>query len=357
MQFWQDFLSPLQDSIGHWIAIETLASIVSFVFFFVLLTGIKLLITALLRKRRFKQKDFVLAIFRWIYILVLFLLLTAHFSDLETLKRTVFSLGTADISVLLLGTALFIFILFFRLSRLIQKHILPTAYERYKVEAGTQFTLSSIFHYVILVFAILITLNAMGITITSLTVFAGIFGVGIGFGMQNIVSNFISGIILLFERPIKVGDIVELDGVIGEVMEIKIRSTIVKSLNNEHLIVPNSFFLEQKITNRSYDDLKMRTTLEVGVSYSSDVRLVEQLLLQAVSNILDKTGFILDQPEPFVRFTAFGDSSLNFKLYVWIDTPNNVYVVKSELHYEILKLFRENSIEIPFPQRDLHMKG
>ena len=175
--------------------------------------------------------------------------------------------------------------------------------------------------------------------------------------MQNIASNFISGLIILFERPIKVGDRVIVDDIIGDVDEIKMRATIVKTLDNERIIIPNSFFLEEKVINRSYSDTRLRLVIPVGVSYESDVEHVEQLLLHSVEAISQQWPTILKTPKPSVHFVSFGDSSLDFKLFVWINNPIYEFRIKSDLHFMILKQFRQHQIEIPFPQRDIHMRS
>ena len=353
----QNLRDILDKAFGSVIAADTLVSIISFALTFIILTGILVFLFHYLHKKETKAETLLKTLFGGLYWILVFILILVHFSDFALLNRVLFTLGDSEISLFLLLLVVFIVIFALKLSAFIRTYILPATFNKYQLDVGTQFTYSSIFHYVVLLIAILISLNTLGINMTSLTIFAGVIGVGIGFGMQNIISNFISGIILLFERPIKVGDHVILDGIIGDIVEIKSRATIVRSIDNEHIIVPNSYFLEERITNRSYGDLKTRITVDVGVSYTSDAKLVEKLLLRSVQTISDKTGYVLETPEPLVRFVEFGDSSLNFKLFVWVDTPANIFLVRSELHYEILEQFRENAVEIPFPQRDIHMKS
>lgn len=276
------------------------------------------------------------------------------FFDSEFLYGILFTIGNSDISLFLLLIVTFIIVFAYKLSSFLRKTIFPNIYKKYRLDKPTQLTFNSIFHYSIVVIVFFVSLSTMGIDLSSLTVFAGLFGVGIGFGMQNVISNFISGIILLFERPIKVGDRVVINDVIGDVLKIKIRATIIKTLENEHMIIPNSFFLQEQVINRSYGDLRVRKSVDVGVSYKSDVRLVERLILEAADVVAEEMGIILKDPKPFVRFMAFGDSSLDFKLFIWIDRPENEFPAKSELHFKIIELFRKNNVEIPFPQRDVH---
>ena len=181
----------------------------------------------------------------------------------------------------------------------------------------------------------------------------GFLSVGIGFGLRNITSNFISGVIMLFERPIKVGDRVTVEGFEGIVTDIKIRATTVQTLGERTLIIPNSYFIESHVLNWSHLDNRVRVDIPVGVSYSSDVDLVEKTIME----IAYKNEYVLNDPEPSVLFLNFGDSSLDFKLYAWVKSHTVYYSALSTLHFEIIKRFKELDIEIPFPQRDLHLRS
>ena len=192
-----------------------------------------------------------------------------------------------------------------------------------------------------------------GIDLTALAAVSAVLMVGIGFGLQNITSNFISGLFLLFERPVQVGDYVEVSGVQGCVRSIRARSTMVETLDSVSIIVPNSNFIAQNVTNWSYQDAKVRIHISVGVSYSSDVDLVGETLLRVGKSHPE----VLQNPDPSVQFLEFGDSSLNFDLLVWIDAPSRQYFVRSDLNFAIVNAFREEGITIPFPQRDLHLRS
>ncbi len=188
---------------------------------------------------------------------------------------------------------------------------------------------------------------------TALAAVSAVLMVGIGFGLQNITNNFISGLILLFERPVQVGDYVEVSGVQGCVRSIRARSTMVETLDSVSIIVPNSNFIGQNVTNWSYKDAKVRIHISVGVSYSSDMDLVGESLLWVGKSHPE----VLQNPEPRIQFLEFGDSSLNFDLLVWIDDPSRQYFVRSDLNFAIVNAFREEGITIPFPQRDLHLRS
>ena len=304
-----------------------------------------------------KSKAIVFAVVNWLTLFILILYTVNYFSESSWLFEPFFSSGNFSISVFLLAVAIFIITLAIRISTLSKMYILPSIYDKYNLEKSIRFTFNSVFQYLVLLIAIISALSTLGIQLSSLTVFASVLGVGIGFGMQNIASNFISGLIILFERPIKVGDRVIVDDIIGDIDEIKMRATIVKTLNNERIIIPNSFFLEEKVINRSYSDTRLRLVIPIGVSYESNVEKVQDLLLHSVTDVGQNWPAILKTPKPSVHFVNFGDSSLDFKLFVWINNPMDEFRIKSDLHFMILKKFREHNIEIPFPQRDIHMRS
>ena len=170
--------------------------------------------------------------------------------------------------------------------------------------------------------------------------------------MQSITANIVSGVVILFERPVKVGDMVMLKDTIGEVIKINLRASIVRTIFNEHLIVPNSEFINQVVENMSYGDLKLRISVKVGVSYGTDADLVRDTLIEAAL----ATETVLNDPPPEVLFKEFGNSSLDFELFVWISNPQYKFKVGSDLHFIILKRFNQLGIKIPFPQRDIYVK-
>ncbi|MBF0449764.1 MAG: mechanosensitive ion channel [Candidatus Magnetomorum sp.] len=215
---------------------------------------------------------------------------------------------------------------------------------------GIQDTISTITAYSFWVFGIIIALNAVGISTTSLTVAFGALGIGLGFGLQNIFNNFISGLILLFERPIQVGDWVEINGTWGSVQKINVRSTIVQSVDNAALIIPNSEFISNRLINWSFKDPKIRRALDIGVAYGSDIKKVKEILL----DIADKHPRVYRIPAPEVVFSDFGDSALLFQLRIWVHVDFSIST-RTDIRFEIDRRFRENNITIPFPQRDVHI--
>ncbi|EMS80254.1 mechanosensitive ion channel family protein [Desulfotignum phosphitoxidans] len=221
------------------------------------------------------------------------------------------------------------------------------------LSTGARESILTLSGYVVWALGILLSLTAFGLNTTSLAVVFGALSIGLGFGLQNIFNNFISGLILLFERPIQVGDVVEVGGTWGEVLKINVRSTLVQTYDNSTLIIPNSEFISSRVTNWSHRDPYIRRDLLVGVAYGSDTALVEQLLLEAADHVKE----VVQYPrKAVVQFIDFGESSLDFRLRFW-STINDFLTAETRLRFEIDRLFRENSVEIPFPQRDIHMKA
>lgn len=207
-------------------------------------------------------------------------------------------------------------------------------------------------HYLIIMIGALVSFQFVGIDLSGLAFIFGLLSVGIGFGLQNVTSNFVAGLILLFERPIRIGDRVTVGDTEGEVTAINMRSTKILTLNNISIIVPNSEFVSRNVINWSIGDPKIRLDVEVGVSYHSDLDSVLSVLKQIGINHPET----LEDPRPKILFTGFGDSAWNMILCVWIINPKRHHEIRSEINCEIVRKFRENNIEIPFPQRDVHMK-
>ena len=225
---------------------------------------------------------------------------------------------------------------------------------RTRIDIGVRQAVGSIFRYVIVAIGFMIILQTAGINLSALTVLAGAFGIGVGFGLQNITNNFVSGLIILFERPIKVGDRIEVGNVTGDVVKISPRATTIVTNDNIAIIVPNSEFISSQVINWSYTNRDVRLNFPVGVAYHSDPELVRKALLEVAA---DHPG-VLKERNADVLLQEFGDSSLNFILRVWTrDYTTTPGVLRSELNYAICKKFKEHGIEIPFPQRDLHVRS
>lgn len=221
------------------------------------------------------------------------------------------------------------------------------------LDEGVQHALDRLLHYAVVAVGAFLALENLGVSITALAGLGAVLAVGIGFGLQNIAQNFVSGLILLLERPVKKGDFVEVGDVRGTVRDIRARATVVTTLDNVDIIVPNGQFITEPVTNETYGDRRVRVGIEVGVAYGSDTRRVRELLLGVAAASPD----VLDDPEPQVMFMDFGESSLDFELLGWLADPRQEKPVTSELRFAIDAAFRANGIEIPFPQRDLHVRS
>ena len=270
----------------------------------------------------------------------------------KVLSFSAFKIGEKNISLLLIFEIVVLLALGFLFSKQLRK-FLRARLEKTHMDEGVQYTILRLIHYAIIAIIIYQAITMIGINLTGLAFFAGILSVGIGFGLQNIASNFVSGLILLFERPIKPGDLVTTGDIEGRVEEISMRSTTLSTLDNITIIVPNSQFISDQVINWSHRDPKVRIHVPVGVAYGSDVQLVTESLLKVAKDHPQ----VIDEPSPKVWFTGFGDSSLNFDLLVWIANPPLRRKVLSDLNYAIDDIFRQRDIEIPFPQRDLHLRS
>lgn len=263
-----------------------------------------------------------------------------------------FYIGETPVTFGGLGSAAFIFIASLIVSAFIQRAIGGRLVSRFKVSSGIDYTIKRCMHYTIVFFGVILAAQCVGLNIGSLAIVFGFLSVGIGFGLQNITSNFVSGLILLLERPICVGDLVSVGEQVGTVTHIKMRATLIKTLDNVSMIVPNSKFIENDVANWSHDDPRIRLHCPVGVAYGSDVAKVKEALLRVAGAHPD----VLKEPAPEVRFLEFGDSSLDFDLLVWIDKPSKQFVVRSQINFAIDAEFRKENVQIPFPQRDVHLQ-
>ncbi len=271
----------------------------------------------------------------------------------KALTATLFYIGDNPLSVVSIIRLILLSVAVFIISRTISEWIKRWVLSRMRLDRGNQEAIASGISYILATLGILIVLYNNGIPISSFTVLAGVLGIGFGFGLQNLASNFISGITLLFEQPIKVGDFIEVEGLLGTVERISIRSTIVRTLDGVFVIVPNIRFVENNIINWSYKDPKCRIHIPVGVAYGTDPVLVTEALLTAAR----AEPNVLSSPSPKVRFLGFGDSALNFELLVWIDHPADNEIITSALNFLVEYELRHRDIVIPFPQRDLWIKN
>lgn len=273
--------------------------------------------------------------------------------NLGWLNIPLFELGSRSVT---LGTILYLLLslaVLFIVSRWTRGWVANRLLARSRLDLGMRHAVGTIARYLVLVVGFVIILQTAGIDLTTLNVLAGAVGIGVGLGLQNVANNFISGLIILFERPIKVGDRIEVDDVNGVVTAINTRSTTVVTNDNIAIIIPNAKLITENVINWSYTDDKVRVRLPLGVSYASDVTLVTHLVTEAAKANPD----VLPEPDPRVRFLGFGNSSLDFELLVWTSSLiHRPLDLRSALYFDILQRFRDNGVEIPFPQRDVHLR-
>jgi small-conductance mechanosensitive channel len=264
-----------------------------------------------------------------------------------------FKIQNVGITISHLAVAVVVIVFSLIASKLIRSALQKHLFNKLDIDQGLQYALLRFIHYVIVIVGFYIGLKTVNIPLGAIVGLFAVIGVGIGFGLQNLTSNFISGVILLLERPIKVGDRLEVKDVWGDVKRISLRTTLVETPDNVAIIVPNSKLLENEVINYSYGDPKIRLRIPVGIAYGSDCEKATRLLI----DVAKQNDKVMSSPEPKVWFREFGDSSLNFMLLCWIPNSTVKFDVVSTLNYAIDRTFRDNQIEIPFPQRDLHLRS
>ena len=269
------------------------------------------------------------------------------------IKRPLITIADTQISLLDVFFAFIIFYLSIRYSQSI-KELLEKRLQRFPaMDLGRINITSMIVRYLIIIIGIFIALSIVGIDLTTLKVLIGALGVGIGFGLQHMVNNLLSGFIILTDKSIVVNDLIEVDGLLGWVEAIGLRATIIRTFNNIEVIVPNSELVYNKVTNYTHSDNLIRIDIPIGISYSSDPNRVKEVLIKALSHLENR----VEEPPIDVFFTNFGESSLDFIVFIWTDQPLKKKRIESEARFAIWKALKENDIEIPFPQRDIHIKN
>lgn len=273
------------------------------------------------------------------------------FLDLWNVKLITFAgikltLGPTLLALIILGCAS-------RLSRMVVRLVNKRLIEQFVEDKAARNTYQTFAFYGALAGVVILALTVAGIPLTALTVVGGALAIGVGFGSQNIVNNFISGVILLVEQPVKVGDVVEVDGMIGVIESIGTRSTKLKNIDGKIFVIPNSFFLEKAVLNFTFQATVLRQTISLGVAYGTDTRQVENVCM----DILLNTEGVKQDPMPMVIFDNFGESTLDFQLIFWNDiSTSNAMLMKSDIRYRLNDKFNKLGIELAFPQRDVNLK-
>jgi len=271
----------------------------------------------------------------------------------DLLGYVLWRIGDTDVTVsslLVLALTIFLFVV---LARLLGRGLHQLLLRRTEIGPGGAFAVSRISQYAIAAIGLLVSFQLIGLDISSLALILGALGIGIGFGLQNVTSNFIAGLLILFERPITVGDRVQVGDIEGDVTAINMRATTVLSVTNLSVIVPNSEFISSTVVNYSHGDSRLIVNVEVGVSYLSDLDTVIRSLMEVAA----AHPRVMQDPAPEVRLLEFGDSAWQMQLRVWIPVAREHPVIRSDLNKAIVRKFRENGVEIPFPQRDLNWRG
>lgn len=269
-----------------------------------------------------------------------------EFTFRELLNFKLFTVGKADISV----SSLIFLVIFILALNFIVKIIRKLIYRSQKLDESKKFTIFSLIKYVLYVVGFILGMNMIGINVSVLMGASAALLVGIGLGLQNIFSDFVSGIVLLLDSSIKVGDIIEVDNLVCKVKEINLRTTTVLTRDDKYVILPNTFLTKNNLFNWTHSNLNSRFDIQVGVAYSSDVQTVMNIL----KSVTAANPKVVKTPEPFVRFNDYADSALIFNVYFWSSDPFRVENLKSELRVKYFEAFREHDIEIPFPQRVVH---
>ena len=262
--------------------------------------------------------------------------------------------GSFKLSVISLVLLILIILIATLVSRYTRRFLRKRVLPRFHIEIGLQYTLLRLVHYVIIALGVLYALKVgFSVDLTSIAVILGFLSVGIGFGLQYAASDIASGFILLFERPIRIGDWLALEGgVEGRVENISLRSTVLVTNENMAVIMPNSKLVQNKFVNYSYGTQNVRLNIPIGVAYGSDLEKVSTALLEAAGSVKE----VLNDPAPGVHFHDFGDSALNLQIRVWVNEPRNHTTIRSKVNFAIDQAFRKYNIEIPFPQRDIHLR-
>jgi len=281
----------------------------------------------------------------WVTFYGSILLFLFTFSKAQWLFYPLYTHGEVDVTVFLIIIAFLIVSLAHRIIKLFTKYVLSSVYDYYGVDRGMGYTFNQIIYYTVMFAALAVSLTSVGLNLTALGAIFGVLGIGIGFGMRNVAGNFVSGIIILFERPIEVGEVIQINDKVGRVEVIRLRSTVIRTAKEGTLIVPNQYFIEQIIKNRT--SAEMMAQVKVNVAYGTDTLLVQSLFEKAVKEIKETSDGILDSPEPDIRFIDFLNNSLEFLIEIPVVNFEIKEQIESKLRHQIAGIFVKNNIQFP----------
>lgn len=351
--------SPLQALMRFFLPL-----VILFAFYKLLLFLVKRLILKPLKiKEELKKRVFkrIRLLFRIaVFAVLLFLVLSFFGGEIESyvaivwdiLNNPFFTAGSSRISIITIILTIPIFYLASWLAKISRKFMDTAILNQLNVGSEIRFIISTLIRYGIMVLTVLVGLSIIGINLSSLAVIFGVLGIGLGFGLQNAVANFMAGLIIIFERPIKEGDRILVNNMEGDVVHIRLRSTIINTLTNETIIVPNNQLVGNSIHNYSYHDSRIIVINSVQVAYESDLDLVKKVLLEMV----EKSPYALKDPLAEVKIISFEDSGILVELWSWIGEATQKMAAKAWNNLEIWRSFKNAGITIPFPQVDLHVK-
>jgi small-conductance mechanosensitive channel len=316
--------------------------------------------TLIVKNNRPIIRERSIKIVRWLAVIIWALLTLNLFSIREpifTFVREVLlwstTVGTISFSLGSIGLFLLMIWIAVLTSRFLRFVLEEDLYPRVALGDGVTYAVSTLLHYSILVVGFMIAVGVLGVDFTNLALIAGAVGIGIGFGLQNIINNFVSGLILLFERPVKIGDVVQLDAHTGTLRQIGLRASVLRKVDGSDVIVPNSMLISEAVINWTMSDKERRIDIPVGVAYGNDPEVVIDLLIKVATGHSD----VLIEPAPKVIFIGFGDNSLDFEVRVWTDNTEGWVGLRSHLMTGVYTALTDANIEIPFPQRDLHLRS
>lgn len=270
-----------------------------------------------------------------------------------TLAEPIVNLGSNSYSVIQIGILVALFLGLLSLTKVVRNLLRSRVLLFTGMNQGDQETIATIANYILICIGTVLLLQLWGLDLSSLTIFAGVLGVGIGLGLQGIAREFVSGLVIIFERPIQVGDFINVGQFMGTVERISVRSTEIRTLERLSLIVPNSHFLEKEVINWSHGSPVALIKLPVRIAYNSDLKKVREALLDAAKEHPD----VVDNPAPNVLFKSYGENFLNLDLTAWINEPKKQVLIKSDIYFRIDEIFRERNIEIPYPRQELHLRS
>ena len=273
-------------------------------------------------------------------------------SLIEILEFHLFTIGEFTLTIHNLAQVLFIIVVNWALLMVVNK-LFKRHWKRDNWETGRSHSLFKIVQYVSWILATIACFDSLGLSVTWILAGSAALGIGIGFGLQSFFNDIISGIFLLFEGTIEVDDVIEVDDIVGKVLKISLRATTITTRDDIIMIIPNHKFFSENVINWSHNEDQTRFSIKVGVADGSDTGLVKQLLLESI----EEHPEVLNKPTPLVRFNDFGDSSLDFEVFFWSENIFRIERIQSDIRFIIDKKFRDNKVEIPFPQRDLHIKS